>query len=344
MQITLSSSGPTQSSLTHLPWAMIPYFRPGETDINEYTKKLEFLASLWPVEHLSHLAPRAAMLCEGSSFKRVMRLDAAKLKVNSTAGVQLLVSTLGGIWGKSNLEEKFERFERAIYTTVQRADESHDSYMARHDFQFEELLQMGVKLEDIRAYILLRNSGLGSEDKKKLIVDSQGNLEYKNMVSALKLLGSKFFHELQAGSKYPSRVKTYDVNAVFDDEPGSNVSEEDQAFLGEAWDDSDLPYDESDPDAIVCMQFEESLCEALQCDPELAACYNTYLDARRRITDRNKSRGFWGSNKGSYKGKFKGKGAGRFRKHLAQRILESECRHCGAKGHCSMEGRMPVES
>ena len=320
---------------------MIPNFRPGETDINEYTKKLEFLASLWPVEHLSHLAPRAAMLCEGSSFKRVMRLDAAKLKVNSTAGVQLLVTTLGGIWGKSNLEEKFERFERAIYSTVQRADESHDSYMARHDFQFEELLQMGVTFEDIRAYILLRNSGLGSDDKKRLIVDSQGNLEYKSIVSSLKLLGSKFFHEVQAGSKYPSRVKTYDVNAVFDDEPGSQFTEDDHAFVGEAWEEPDLSYDESDPDAIICMQFEESLCEALQSDPDLAACYNTYLDARRRITDRNKSRGFWGSNKGSSnfkgKGKQKGKGPVRFRKPLAQRILESECRRCGAKGHWKAE-------
>jgi hypothetical protein len=215
--------GTPNASLSHLPWTMIPSFRPGDTDINEYTKKLEFLASLWPPEHLSHLAPRAAMMCEGSSFKRVMRLDPAKLKVNTTDGVKLLVTTLGGIWGKSNLEEKFERFERAIYTTVQRADESHDSYMARHDFQFEELLQMGVSFADIRAYILLRNSGLGSEDKKKLIVDSHGNLEYQAIVSALKLLGSKFFHEVQAGSKFPNRVKTYDVNAVF-------VRTRDQAF------------------------------------------------------------------------------------------------------------------
>ena len=130
--------GTPNASLSHLPWTMIPSFRPGETDINEYTKKLEFLASLWPPEHLSHLAPRAAMMCEGSSFKRVMRLDAAKLKVNSTDGVRLLVTALGGIWGKSTLEEKFERFERAIYTTVQRQDESHESYLARHDYQFHK--------------------------------------------------------------------------------------------------------------------------------------------------------------------------------------------------------------
>ena len=74
---------------------------------------------------------------------------------------------------------------------------------------------------------------------------------------------------------------------------------------------------------------------------ELAACYNTYVDARKRLSDRNKNRGFWqskGSNHGfKGKGKSKSKGFSRFRKPLAQRILESECRRCGQKGHWKAE-------
>lgn len=100
--------------------------------------------------------------------------------------------------------------------------------------------------------------------------------------------------------------------------------------------------DDNDPDAIVCMQFEEGLVEALQSDTELASCYNTYLDARKRLTDRNKNRGFWNASKGSQqfskgKGKGKGKWNGRFRKPLSQRILESECRRYGQKGHWKAE-------
>ena len=327
------------SSLSHLPWSMIPAFKPGETDINEYSKKLEFISALWP-EHLSLLAPRAAMLCEGSAFKRIMRLDTTKLRVNSAEGVKLLVTSLGGIWGRSTLEEKFERFERAIFTTVQRADESHESYLARHDYQFEELLQMNVGFPEIRAYLLLRNSGLGPEDKKKLVVDANGVLQYDSIASALKLLGSRFFHEVQ-GSKLTSRTKTYDVNAAFEDEnpwtPGQQ--DEDAVLLGEAWDENDLYADDTDPDAVVCMQFEDSIVEALQCDSELAVCYNAYLDARRRLTDRNKNRGFWGNQKGGSKGKGKGKTKNnwKFRKPLAQRILESERRRCHQKGHWKAE-------
>ena len=335
------SSAPSGPSLSHLPWNMIPAFKPGETEINEYTKKIEFLAGLWPPEHLSHLAPRAAMLCEGSSFKRIMRLDPTKLKVNSLDGVKLLVSTLGGIWGKSNLEDKFERFERAIFSTVQRQDESHESYLARHDYQFEELLQMGVGFNEVRAYILLRNSGLGSEDKKKLIVDAKGELEYKSIVSSLKLLGSKFFHEVQTGNRSLGRNKTYDVNAVFDEDPQVQSADDETAFMGESWDDYEIQYDDSDPDAVVRMQFEENLVEALQCDSELAACYNTYLDARKRLADKGRNRGFWNPKgyAGYQKGKSKGKSKGMFkgRKPLAQRILESECRRCGMKGHWKAE-------
>ena len=137
-------SGSTSGSggLSHLPWNQVPHFRPGETDLTEWTKKVEFLAQLWPPEHLQHLAPRIALQCEGSAFQRISRLDPKVLRVNSVDGVKAVVEQLGGIWGKSNLESKFERFERAIYSTVQRSDETNESYLARHDHQFEELLSM----------------------------------------------------------------------------------------------------------------------------------------------------------------------------------------------------------
>ena len=50
------------------------------------------------------------MLCEGSAFQRVMRVEASKLKANSVEGVKALVTALGGIWGKTSLEDRFERF------------------------------------------------------------------------------------------------------------------------------------------------------------------------------------------------------------------------------------------
>eukprot|EP00435_Cladocopium_sp_Y103_P074193 s963_g47.t1 len=329
---------------SNLPWHLIPKFVPGETDVNEYTRRMEFLANLWPKEHLSQLAPRACLLCEGTAFSKVVRLDPEKLKTADITGVQLLVKTLGGTWGQTRLETKYERFERALYGTVQKPDETHTSYLARHEVQFEELANMKATLEEFRAYILIRNSGLTSEDKKRIIVESAGNLDYDKVVASIKLLGSKFFGEVQAGmsAKTNPRSKTYDVNYVDD---GDQLSEEadETAFVSvEASEDAGLEQllSEGDEDALLIQQFEESLVDSLQSDAEIATCLNTYLEARKRITEKIKGRGFW-SSKGSkgFKGRGKNKGGFRnqFRKPLAQRILESTCRICNQKGHWKAE-------
>lgn len=132
-----ASSGSGMSSTSGLPWHLIPSFDPGETDLVEYSKKLEFLAGVWPAEHLNQLAPRAALLCKGSAFQKVLRLSPEKLKVGSIEGVKLIATTLGGVWGKTPLETKYEKFERAIYGTSQRSNESNESYLARHEILFE---------------------------------------------------------------------------------------------------------------------------------------------------------------------------------------------------------------
>ena len=331
------------SGSSFLPWHLIPSFKPGETDINEYTRRLEFLANIWLPDHLSQLAPRACMLCEGTAVSKVVRLDPEKLRVSSVEGLKLVVSTLGGVWGQSRLEKKYERFERTIFGTVLKPDETHASYLARHEVQYEDLMSMGATLQEMRAYILLRNSGLAAEDKKRIIIDAKGQLDYEKVTSALQLLGSKFFGEVQQGSsKGQVRTKTYDANMV--DEQENEVEEADESiFVASEMSEEgvfDVLIAEGDEDVLIIQQFEEAIVDSLQGDPEVAACLNAYVDARRRLLDKAKGRGFWGptkSSKGKGKGKFKGGFKSQFRKPLAQRILESTCRICHQKGHWKAE-------
>ena len=49
---------------------------------------------------------------------------------------------------------------------------------------------------------------------------------------------------------------------------------------------------EGDEDALILQQFEEALIESLQGDPDIAACLNTYVEARRKLQDKARSRGF----------------------------------------------------
>ena len=103
---------PNPSVSPQLPWASIPKFVPGTTNVQEYVQKMKFLAAMWPAEHLSLLAPRAALLVEGTAFRKVARLDPDKLRVNDKSGVALLVDAIGGSWGATELEERYEYFEK----------------------------------------------------------------------------------------------------------------------------------------------------------------------------------------------------------------------------------------
>ena len=101
---------------------------------------------------------------------------------------------------------------------------------------------------------------------------------------------------------------------------------------------------EGDEDAALVTDFESAAADLLQSDDELASAYTAYADARRRLNEKVRARGFWpiqgkgkskGSNKG-VKGKFT-KGHGSSRKSLQQRILESRCRLCGKMGRWKAE-------
>ena len=330
------AAGASTLPASQLPWQQIPGFNPQETDIQVYSRKLQFLKAIWPPEHVSQLAPRAALMVEGVAFQKVARLDPAILR-SEGGGVQYLVEALGGQWGKLASEEKLAYFEKAIYQTIQRSDETNDSYLARHDVAFEDLAMHKVPMEEIRAYVLLRQSQLSPEDRKRIILENKGELSYDGARKALRLLGAKFFQELQ-GVKV--NKKTYDINI------SESPSEEHAMVLAEG-DSRDedtafqVLYDEGDEDAIFVNDFEETLIEVAQESPELASCYATYLEARTRLKERARVRGFWpmssnGPSKGKgKKGKSGAKGT-KFRS-LADRIASSACRKCGQFGHWKRE-------
>ena len=138
-----------------------------------------------------------------------------------------------------------------------------------------------------------------------------------------------------------SKGKVYDATALFSEETDDA---EGTAFTMEEPSEEDMLemlLQEGDEDAAFISDYETAMTEAIQDDPELASALNAYTEARKRLGDRAKNRGFWplGNSKGRGKG-FKGRGKGAFkgaRKSLQQRIMESSCRICGKRGHWKAE-------
>ena len=168
-----------------------------------------------------------------------------------------------------------------------------------------------------------------------------GQLSMDKVNQSVRMLGSGFFHEMIGVKK--SKGKIYDAANVTFEEPEDSTWES-TAFVSEEFSEEDLIdalAQEGDEDALFVSEYELAMADTVQDDSELATALTAYTDARRRLSERFRNRGFWpvnsqkGKGKG-FKGKFKGAQKGQ-RKSLQQRILESSCRLCGRKFHWKAE-------
>lgn len=155
------------------------------------------------------------------------------------------------------------------------------------------------------------------------------------------MLGAGFFQEYTGLKK--SKQKIYDQSAFVTEELEPDTGD---ALVTQEEDHEDEFLDgllqEGDEDAILITEYEAAINDTIQGDAELATALNVYTDARRRLSERFRNRGFWPTrpSKSSGKGKgFKSKRdfSGKGRKSLQDRILSSRCRICNKVGHWKAE-------
>ena len=342
---------------------LVPTFDPAKDDVMVYSQKVQLLIQAWPDGRWTELATRLILGCSGSAFTK-LQIHQQEVTQNDRKSIEKIITILGGQWGQINLEKQYEYAERAIYRCYQRSDENADSYLARADILWSELKAKDVTLDDLQPYVTLRGSQLSSEDKKKVLIDvdaaNTGKLTIAKVSSAIRMLGASFFHDMTGQRK--TKGKTYDQSTMVMDDVEMDDSSQ-QVFAAEASDPlneedaMDILVQEGDEDATLVADFEDSIQELVQGDEELAATYTAYTEARKRLSDKFKSRGFWPSSSGQKGGKSKSgfKGVkGKFgkgnsssysgRKSLQQRILESRCRLCNRIGHWKAECPMRSDS
>eukprot|EP00435_Cladocopium_sp_Y103_P010196 s1651_g2.t1 len=336
-----SSAGATDEKSNSL-WSQLPSFDPSTDDVREFTQKAKFLHGVFPEKDKSSLAPRLAMLCKGTAWSQVRHLEPKKL-TDPTNGVDYLLQALS-TWEETSELKTFELFEKAMYKVVQKPDEATHSYTLRLQAAFHDL-GTKVTIQEMQAFILLRQSCLSNDDKKKILSMTGGELSLKKIESAMRTLSTKvLFGAGEVRKKiYPvNHVETSETASSHDDEnvPFSTYHaavEEDDALSAEAL---DSLVQAGDEDAMVVQQFESEFEEMLQSIPDLQSAMVTYHEARQRINDRRRSRGFWPPAKGRGKSNFRGgrKGGSKSnREELLAGISRTHCKICGAKGHWKAE-------
>ena len=331
---------------------LVPTFDPAKDDVLVYGQKVQLLLAAWPSGKYTELGTRLILGCSGSAFLK-LQLHQSEVTGNDPKCIQRLVEILGGTWGQINLEKRYEYAERALYKCSQKADESADSYLARADIMWAELRARDIKLDDLEPYVTLRGSQLSSEDKKRVLMEvdaaNSGKLTISKVAASIRMLGATFFQDMTGQRRV--RGKTYDQSALLADHQEQDQDDSQPAMVMDYAD--EIPEDdlmetllqEGDDDATLVADFEGTATDVIQSDPELASALTAYTEARRRLSEKFRSRGFWPPSHGG-KGKSKGghRGPkGKFgkqnhqRKSLQQRIMESRCRICNQYGHWKAE-------
>ena len=307
---------------------LVPSFDPSVDNVEIWASKIELLTKAWPSGKLLELATRIVLNCKGTAYQK-LQLHAQEVLVNEQKGIKRIVELVGGAWGQVPLEKTYELIEKAFFRCSQKADELSDSYLSRCDVIWSDLLMRNIDMKQVQAYVILRGSRLTSDDKKRVIVESgaesSGKLDVKRVSQAIRMLGSGFFQEYTGGRR-DKQLKTYDHTAFAIEEVIEEPEAETYWMTEDSLDEEALEIlaAQDDEDASMILQFEDAVVENLQQDPELSAYFSTYQEARRRLSEKVKTRGFWPIRKGE-KGKSfgKGKGKGKFPRSLSSRIASS---------------------
>jgi len=327
---------------------LVPSFDPSKDDLQLYQQKVQLVFSAWPPSKINELITRLILNTTGTAFSK-LQLHHTELCINDEKGVKRLIELLGGHWGKTGLERRYADAEKALYQCVQQSDESHDSYLARADVLWTRLMSQKLALEDLQAYVTLRGAILSSEDKKRVIIDSDNSLEGKltmvKVTESIRMLGTSFFQDMTGSNKKGLKAKVYEQSALTVEDVDHTGETEDSAHVvgHDEYAEEDFIENlaqEGDEDAVFVADFETAATDIIQADEDLAAAFTTYMEARRKLSEKYRARGFWPVSKGKskgFKGKFKGRPTWTSRKTLQQRILESNCRICGRKGHWKSE-------
>eukprot|EP00434_Breviolum_minutum_P001860 symbB.v1.2.001649.t1/scaffold86.1/size363240/8 len=273
------------------------------------------------------------MLCRGTAWGQVKSLPSASL-VDETNGVKNLLAALS-TWEESSEMRTFELFERAIYKTTQRPDESSLSFVNRLQVAFNEL--GSTTIDEMRAFLLLRQSALTSEDKKKVLTMTQGKMDKGLIEQSMRTLATSILSGEPKKKIYPINYVEPEVKEVPETDPTvtayyTHVDEEDvdQESIEQL-------ANQGDADALQVQAFEKDLEDLFQEIPDMHHALISYQTARQKLVEKKKYRGFWpsGRGKGSHSfgggGKFGKKGKGKT--SLLARIANSHCKNCGEKGH-----------
>ena len=264
-------------------------------------------------------------------------------------GFDVILAELDATFRYNEDVEMPRAFERFFYGLNRKPDQTLLAYVADHREALHEVEKHGVQIsEKVSGWILLRRSGLSSE-QKQLIQSQCPKLSYDKVVEAMFfLLGQDYKGRVMDSQTTRWKTKTYgrwptknygyhadDAYAYENEEPYTDdyayQQWDDGAYDDDEFEDFDEPYDE---ETYAAGDYEDTEFpdDGLGDDGTLEEAYASYLDARRHFANLKAARGYFpvvalaessqsmaASSQSSKPPKGKGKGKGKVKGKPSQR-------------------------
>ena len=283
----------------------------------------------------------------GEAWRAVEHLVMQPEKLKKKDGYEEVLQALGTI-EKEGVIRKTEAFDKFFESTRRARGEAIDAYLRRKNQAWRDLCDLdetSAMSKDLLSYFVLKGCGLSREDRRSILLANKSTYDQAGIEQSLRVS----FHDLherekQSGWRGDDRKKPmkkrYYANEVHD---GESVDDDDMAFYQ-----NESEYEEENQmEEAYFMDEAEDEGEAYEAgsdagasgDDDVYQAYVTmekgrqaYKDARKKLRDVQKSRGF-------YQG-------GQWNRDQAkqQEKTRSRCGACGHIGHWAGDAVCPKSS
>ena len=294
-------------------------------------------------------ARRLVDALHGEAWRAVEHLVMQPEKLRKKDGFEEVLLALGTI-EKEGVIRKTEAFDKFFESTRRARGEAIDAYLRRKNQAWRDLRDLdesSAMSEDLLSYFVLKGCGLTREDRRSILLANKSKYDQAGIEQSLRVFSFHDMHEKEktGGGGWQDRKrsgpkKRYYANEVIDEEFPED-EQTDQAYYQYESEYDEVSeqayYQEEDGDGAAGPGSDAGASgddDVYEAYAAMDKTRQTYKDARKRLRDVQKSRGF-----------YRGGSAWPSRDQAKEKEkARSRCAACGALGHWAGDHNCPKTS
>ena len=283
----------------------IPRFDNTMTGYREWRKRILLFSRRQAIQGRANETGLAALsVLEGASWRQCEDLDLDVLEKDD--GLKSILQRLDSQWQYDDRVEMPDAVEKYFYKTQRKVGQSLLEFCTEHQQSLRELQKYKIALPDqVAGWLLLRKAGLSKDQQQMIYTQTGTDMSLNNIEKSMyMILGQDYKHVHQPAVRraqnqgFQGRWKSRQlIHMAEDDElwdqdewTEDHEPDEDVFYEADEWYDQESDYvDDQEDLAYLHHNDEDTIFDNEEYDMEMAA----YTDAKQRVLDLKRSRGFY---------------------------------------------------